>query len=108
MSGSGKKDGTASRVVIRFGHRVTAGRRRNGWTIAELSAKAGVGVTIISNLEHGRQGCTLDSAVPVASALGIDMNGLDGPCGQCRDKPPAGFICGDCGASGPQRGEADA
>ncbi len=98
----------ASPVVARFGRRVAMERKRRGWSIADLAAKAGIGATIISNLEHGRQGCTLDSAVPLASTLGISLDGLDGPCGRCAGKPHPGYTCGLCGASGedPQRGGA--
>lgn len=90
----------ASPAVTRFGRRVAAERNRRGWTLAEVSAKSGVGVTIIGNLERGSQGCVLDSAIPLAAALEISLDGLTGPCDRCGDNPPAGYACRTCGAEG--------
>jgi transcriptional regulator with XRE-family HTH domain len=94
-----------SAVVTRFGRRVAGERRRRGWTVAELAVKAGVGTHAIGNLEHGRQGCTLDSAALLAAALEISLDGLAGPCERCGDQPPPGYTCNDCGTQGedPQR-----
>ncbi len=97
----------ASAVVARFGRRIVAERRRRGWTRADLAGKTGLSVTVLGNLEHARQGCTLDSAAAIAAALGISLDGLDGPCGRCAGQPPAGYACQACGAAGqePQRRE---
>ena len=86
----------------RFGRRIAAERKRRGWSTTALAGKAGTGRTVIMKLERGTQGCTLDSAVLLADALGISLDGLSGPCGQCHDRPPSGFTCDACGTAGPQ------
>ena len=91
---------TADPIAVRFGRRVAAERGRRGWTTENLTAKSGVQRHTIYNLEHGKQGCQLDSAVKLAAALGISLDGLSGPCERCGDRPAAGWTCNSCGASG--------
>jgi transcriptional regulator with XRE-family HTH domain len=89
-----------STIAARFGYRIAAGRKRRGWTIAELAAKSGVERGVINHLEHGHRGCRLDSAVLLAAALEITLDGLAEPCKWCGDKPPPGFTCNACGTNG--------
>lgn len=42
-------------------------------------------------------GTTLNTAAKVARALGLSLDGLLDPCGQCQDAPPPGFTCNTCG-----------
>jgi len=90
----------ADRIAARFGHRIAAERKRRGLSVVALAAGSGVGRTIIRNLETGQKGCHLDSAVLLAAALGISLDGLSGPCERCGDHPAAGWTCNACGVSG--------
>jgi transcriptional regulator with XRE-family HTH domain len=90
------------RIAARFSRRVTAERKRRRWTVAELSAKTGVGVSAIGYLEREDRGCRLETAVLLAAALGISLDGLAAPCGRCGDGPAPGFTCRACGTEGPE------
>jgi transcriptional regulator with XRE-family HTH domain len=72
---------TANPIAARFGQRVAAERRNRGLTLAALAAQAGVTPGRVSELEAGLRGCRLDTAVLLASVLGISLDGLAGPAG---------------------------
>jgi transcriptional regulator with XRE-family HTH domain len=83
----------------RFGRRVAAKRAERGWSMRDLCTRAGLAPapSAIKRLED-TGGVSLNTAARVARALGISLDGLLDPCGQCGDKPPAGFTCQACGA----------
>ena len=83
----------------RFGKMVAAERARRGWSMRELLAWAGLPAApaTVVRIEDGG-GTRLDIAARVARALGLSLDGLLDPCGQCRDAPPPGFTCNTCGA----------
>jgi transcriptional regulator with XRE-family HTH domain len=89
--------------AARFGGRVAAKRAERGWSMRQLCARAGLPAepSAIRRIERGGgNGAGLNVAVPIARALGISLDGLDGPCARCGDKPPAGFMCPVCGTEG--------
>lgn len=91
-----------STIAVRFGRRVRTERQRRGLSVSALAAKAGVAHRIVYGLESGTRGCHLDSAVRIADALGISLDGLTGPCGRCGDEPEPWRTCNACGVSGPE------
>jgi transcriptional regulator with XRE-family HTH domain len=91
-------------VSARFGQLIAAERQRRNLSLTALSAMAGVSATVLGNLESGRQGCRLDTALLVASECGISLDGLKkprDPCKRCGDKPEPWRICAACDAKGP-------
>lgn len=83
-------------ALARFGARVRRARALNNWTQTELGAKAGMNHVQVSKIEQGRQGARFESIIKLAEAAGVTLDGLLGPCGQCDDSPPPGFICASC------------
>ncbi|HEV2451253.1 MAG TPA: helix-turn-helix transcriptional regulator [Streptosporangiaceae bacterium] len=66
--------------------------------LRDVAERAGLGHTIVYRIEGG-QPPLLGHAVAIAAALGVtlaDMLGGD-LCGTCFNRPPAGFICSECG-----------
>ena len=90
----------ADPIAARFGRRIAAERKRRRLSTESLAASAGVGRNVIRNLEQGLLGSRLDSAVKLAGALDISLDGLSGPCERCGDHPAAWTTCNACGASG--------
>jgi transcriptional regulator with XRE-family HTH domain len=84
-------------AAIRFGRRIAAARAAQGWNRSELGRLAQVTPGQLMQVERGTRSVHLDSAARIAAAAGITLDGLLGPCGQCRDDPPAGFTCNACG-----------
>jgi transcriptional regulator with XRE-family HTH domain len=90
-------------VSARFGQLIAAERQRRNLSLTALSAMAGVSATVLGNLESGRQGCRLDTALLVASECGISLDDLKkprDPCERCGDRPMNGWTCNLCGAAG--------
>ena len=48
-------------------------RRRQGYTQAELAEAAGVGVTYVINLEHGKQTAEIGKALHLVELLSLDL-----------------------------------
>ena len=73
-------------------------REAQNLALRDVAERAGLGHTIVHRIENG-QPPLLGHAVAVAAALGVtlaDMLGGD-LCGTCFGRPPAGFICSECG-----------
>jgi len=85
-----------------FGHRVRLERRRLGWSTSELARRAGISEGSLRKTEAGFTCMRLPPAVRVAAALGAPLDKLTAPpgCGTCYDRPPDGFTCAACGATG--------
>ena len=71
----GSGSGSAS---SRFGARVREARSRQGLTLEELAAAAGVSRATLSNLERGEHSPSLNAATDVARALGVSLAQLLG------------------------------
>jgi len=64
------------RLQRRFGQLVKARRRDAGLSQAELAARAGLGVDMISKIESGATGARFPTIVKLAVALGVDAGEL--------------------------------
>lgn len=56
-----------------LGSLISAERKRQGLTQADLAGYAGVGVTFLSQLENGKGTAEVDKALTVLATLGIDL-----------------------------------
>lgn len=56
----------------RLGTRLKALRQARGWTQLELAEKGGLSAAFLSYLENGTRSCSLDSALKLAGALGVE------------------------------------
>lgn len=56
-----------------LGFLISAERKRQGLTQAELAGYSGVGVTFLSQLENGKGTAEVDKALTVLATLGIDL-----------------------------------
>jgi transcriptional regulator with XRE-family HTH domain len=65
-------------IPVRFGARVRAARTRQGLTLDDLAAAAGISRAALSNLERGEHSPSLTAASTVARALGISLAQLLG------------------------------
>lgn len=82
----------------RFGARVASQRAKRDLSMRGLCTAAGIpSASTIDRIEDGAS-VSLNTAARVARALGLSLDGLLDPCGQCRDAPPPGFTCNTCGA----------
>ena len=59
--------------VEEFGAILRRERKRRGYTQAELAEFAGVGVSYVINLEHGKQTAEIGKAFHLAALLSIDL-----------------------------------
>lgn len=59
-----------------LGNRISALRMRAGWTQHQLAYRAGLGVTVVSNAEYGRNQPTARSLFALAMAFGVSMDDL--------------------------------
>ena len=84
-----------------FGRRLIRERESRGWSMRETGAKTGLSASTVMRAEVG-QDCALSTAIALAAAYGLSIGDLlaEGPCDRCDGKPPAGFICGECGRGG--------
>jgi transcriptional regulator with XRE-family HTH domain len=84
-----------------FGQRIQSERERNGWSMRDLSTKAGVSQSTIFRIEKGHD-AALSSAIAIAAVLRLSLDALlaEPACAQCNDSPPAGFICATCDREG--------
>ena len=69
---------------IRFGERVRDMRRRNGWTLEEMSRKTGIGKSTLSKIENDLLSPTFETVQRIASGLQIEIPQLFTPT------PPGG------------------
>lgn len=56
-----------------IGSLVSAERKRQGLTQADLAGLSGVGVTFLSQLENGKGTAEVDKVLAVVETLGIDL-----------------------------------
>lgn len=61
------------RTAEDFGGAIRAARKRQGYTQVELAEAAGVGVTYLINLEHGKQTSEIGKALHLAELLSISL-----------------------------------
>jgi transcriptional regulator with XRE-family HTH domain len=85
-------------AIPAFGRRLATARARHGWSQRELGERAQVSPFILSRIEAGTRGCILLTAVRLAFAAGISLDGLLDSCRHCGGSPPAGFSCSCSGA----------
>ena len=52
----------------------SAGKRRTGWTQAELAERTGLQRSHIARLEAGKYGATIDVLSAIAGALGVTVD----------------------------------
>lgn len=55
-----------------LGRRIHAARAARGWSMRQVAIKAGLSVTPVMSLEHGRE-VEYSNAVRIAAALGIPL-----------------------------------
>lgn len=51
-------------------------RKRNGWTLKEMSERSGIPVSTLSKVEHGRLTLTYDKLLQLSQRLGLRMSEL--------------------------------
>ncbi|MEE1044860.1 MAG: type II toxin-antitoxin system Y4mF family antitoxin [Olegusella sp.] len=66
-------DGYRVGDAAELGQLIRRVRKAQGFTQQELADGSGVGITFISNLEHGKGSSEFDKVVRVAQMLGIDI-----------------------------------
>ncbi|MEY1673241.1 helix-turn-helix domain-containing protein [Gordonia sp. ABKF26] len=79
QTGHGESNGASRRASIRAGHLgrgIRAARVELGWSQAELGRRVGVSASAISQMERGRLGLSLETAIEVADRLGVDFDEL--------------------------------
>ncbi|GAB43819.1 putative Xre family DNA-binding protein [Gordonia terrae NBRC 100016] len=79
QTGHGEGNGASRRASIRagnLGRGIRARRVELGWSQAELGRRVGVSASAISQMERGRLGLSLETAIEVADRLGIDFDEL--------------------------------
>jgi len=67
----------------KLAHLIRIHRKAAGLTQAELAKLAGVGKTVVFDLEHGKQSVRLDTLIAVLKPLNIKLS-LEGPLGGSR------------------------
>lgn len=70
MAAETRKDGPGPGAALR------AFRKRNGWTLADLSERTGMLVSHLSKIENGKIALTYDNLSRLAAALGVEMGQL--------------------------------
>ena len=60
-------------TVEEFGAILRRERRRRGYTQAQLAEFAGIGVSYVINLEHGKETAEIGKAFHLAALLSIDL-----------------------------------
>ena len=58
--------------ITQLGQRTRVARRRRGWSVADLAAKAGINRNTLTALEQGRPGTAIGVCIAVLWALGLD------------------------------------
>lgn len=84
-----------------IGKRIKHLRTERQWTLQDLSRRCGLSKSGISKIEAGND-FTVSSAIAIAEAFGMPVTDLlaSPVCGHCDGKPPAGFLCPECGRKG--------
>lgn len=66
-------------VEDRARQRLRQARLQQGWSLATLASRSGIGASTISRLETGGRRLALDQLAPLATALGIGLDELIAP-----------------------------
>ena len=61
------------RTTVDLGRMLRDERKRQGYTQAELAEAAGVGVTYVINLEHGKPTAEIGKALHLVELLSVDL-----------------------------------
>ena len=72
----GRKSGPSPEAAGAFARDVRAARIGRGWSQEQLARAADVSAGTINNLERGRQGASLVTALKLARVLGLSLDGL--------------------------------
>ena len=59
--------------VVQLGKIITGHRKASGQTQAELARLAGVGKTVVFDIEHGKDSLRFDKLLKILSALNIEL-----------------------------------
>ncbi|MFT3716245.1 MAG: XRE family transcriptional regulator [Gordonia sp. (in: high G+C Gram-positive bacteria)] len=65
--------------LTRVGARLRDLRRQRGWTLDELSGRAGMSASTLSRLESGKRHATLELLLPLSRQLGVGLDDLVRP-----------------------------
>ncbi len=89
----------ASALSLAVASQIREARIARGWDQKKLAERAGVSHATVSAVEAGHRSMTFKMAEKLAGALGARARVIldTEPCGTCGGKPPAPFICPDCG-----------
>ena len=101
----GKENSEISQLAIERMKTLRRAKGLSAQSLAELVSARGFSISrsVIANLENrrGRDTMTVDEFCAFAEALGSTPEGLIGIaalCAACKDVPPPGFQCMECGA----------
>ena len=64
---------------LRLGERVRSIRRRNRWTLEDVSRKTGLARSTLSKIENGQMSPTFDAVQKLVAGLGVDIPQLFKP-----------------------------
>lgn len=65
-----------SEIMKTFGDNIRQRLTEYGWTIQDLANQTGINRSNISNILHGKEGCTLTRAYVIAAALEVPLSEL--------------------------------
>lgn len=68
----------ASKFALGLGRRVRRQRRRNGWTLADVSGTSGLSKTFLSDIENGKSIISAYNLLRLARVLGVSVAWLIG------------------------------
>jgi transcriptional regulator with XRE-family HTH domain len=60
-------------IRVRFGERVRALRKKQGWTLAEMAHRLGVDRSYLNEIELGKRNVCLLNLEVIANGLGLTM-----------------------------------
>ena len=72
----GRRSGPSPEAAGAFARAVRAARLERGWSQEYLARVADVSGGTINNLERGRQGASLETAMKLARVLGLSLDSL--------------------------------
>ena len=66
-------EATESPHLRRLGDALKQLRKRNGWTLAEISRRSGLSISALSKVQNGQMSLTYDKLVALSAGLGVDV-----------------------------------
>lgn len=60
--------------TVSFGKRLRDLRRRNGWSLAEVSKRSGVSISALSKVENGKMSLTYEKLAGLSRGLGVAID----------------------------------